>query len=59
MQINSVEKKEDGSASIVADLTQEQLEFVVSLGLNVLHRAGAVKIQEQQSKAESSLVITK
>jgi len=59
MQINSVEKKEDGSADITAGLTKEQLEFVVSLGLNVLQRAGAVKIQEQQAKAESSLVITK
>lgn len=58
MQVNNVEKHEDGSATVTSDLTPEQLTFLVNLGINVVMRAGARQIgAEQSTKEEPKIVV--
>lgn len=59
MQVTQVEKHEDNSATVIGELTPEQLLFVVNLGLNILSRAGAQRISENQTKMEPSIVTGK
>lgn len=40
MRINTVVENEDGSADLTANLTANELQFVVEFGLNVLLQNG-------------------
>lgn len=50
MEIKEVTKQEDHSADLTANLSPEQLQYVVSVGLNVLMKAGAYQIEVNKAR---------
>lgn len=54
LEVNQVVKTENGEVLFQGKLTQEEADYIVSIGLNILLHSGSVKVATDSSYVEGS-----